>query len=130
MAVLTALYARVMAPLWQENGAPSSLYYYRVRAYNHAGSSSYTNVAQAVTEDPIQLIEEVAESELIGAGTVTGTYADTWTDGVYEVIKERNSGGKRQNRYSYLQHKWVFNVTGGNMVTFFGQFSNGPVNGR
>ena len=116
-----ALYARVLAPLWDENGAPSSLYNYRVRAYNNAGSSSYTNVAQAVTEDRIQLIEEVAESELIGAGTVTGTYADTWTDGVYEVIKDRSSGGK---------HKWVFNVTGGNMVTFFGQSSYGPVNGR
>jgi serine protease len=53
------------------------------------------------------------------AGTGSGTYTNTFSsDNVYESILERKSGGKPP-RYSYLEHKWTINVTGGTSVTFF-----------
>ncbi len=65
------------------------------------------------------IVDDVAGGEILVEGTVTGAYMDTWVDdGVYEVITERDSGGKPSNRYSYLEHKWTFHVTGGTAVTF------------
>ncbi|NVC93521.1 peptidase S8/S53 subtilisin kexin sedolisin [Vibrio natriegens] len=87
-------------------------YDYQVVAYNEMGDSAYTDVASATTQstpsDPVQTT--VASSEIFGAGTVTGTYADTAEaeDGNVQTIVERLSGGKPANRYYYLQHTWVF----------------------
>jgi hypothetical protein len=68
----------------------------------------------------VEIVDDVASGEIFVEGTVTGTYVDTWVDeDVYEVITERDSGGKPSTRYSYLEHKWTFNVTGGSAVTFF-----------
>jgi len=62
----------------------------------------------------------IAESEIPGGGTVSGSYTDTHSDdGNVQSITERQSGGKPANRYSYLEHTWVFNVTSGNVVTFY-----------
>ncbi|MGP8304597.1 S8 family serine peptidase [Vibrio sp. YIC-376] len=88
-----------------------STYYYRVLAYNVVGDSPYTNVASATTEatpsDTVQTT--LVSSEIPGAGTVTGTYSDlAAADGNDQTIIERLSGGKPANRYSYLQHTWVF----------------------
>ena len=108
------------ATSYYANGLESSaLYYFRVRSYNGLGGSAYSNTATATTEDPPPYVEEVAYTEIRIAGTVTGSYPDTWSnDGGREVITERTSGGKPSKRYSYLRHKWVFDVRGGNVVTF------------
>lgn len=61
-----------------------------------------------------------ALSDIPSAGTVTGTYAATHTsDDSYEVITERESGGRPSSRYSYLEHTWDFNVAAGSAVTFY-----------
>jgi len=45
---------------------------------------------------------------------ITGSYPDThYSDDNYEGITERESGGKKSKRHSYLEHKWIIPVTGG-----------------
>jgi len=64
--------------------------------------------------------DDVATGETPVKGTVSGDYTDTHTSNdVYESITERESGGRPSNRYSYLEHKWTFSVTGGSTVTFY-----------
>ncbi|MCK4299624.1 MAG: hypothetical protein KAX80_08820, partial [Planctomycetes bacterium] len=65
-------------------------------------------------------VDDVANSDIPVSGTVSGSYTDTQTsnDG-YESITEEESGGKPENRYSYLEHKWTINVIGGDTVTFY-----------
>ena len=64
---------------------------------------------------------DFAQSEIrVGSSTVVGDYTDTYeSDNVYEQITERDSGGKPNKRHSWLEHKWVFNIAGGDSVTFF-----------
>lgn len=60
-----------------------------------------------------------AETTLLGivsAGTINDTHE---SDNVYQVLTEAESGGRRNRRRSQLEHKWVFDVTGGELVTFF-----------
>jgi hypothetical protein len=93
-------------------------YCYRVRSYNAAGNSGYSNTDCATTQQPGPA-DDLASGETSVVGTVTGSYSNTHaSDGVYESIEERESGGKLSTRYSYLEHKWTFNVTGGASVTF------------
>ncbi|ANQ16666.1 S8 family serine peptidase [Vibrio natriegens] len=103
---------------------PESYHSYRVIAYNEVGDSAYTDVASATTQStPSDTVQTtVASSEIFGAGTVTGTYADTEAyDGSVQTIVERLSGGKPANRYYYLQHTWVFNgvPAGASTLTVF-----------
>jgi len=49
----------------------------------------------------------------VSNGGISGDYTDTFSsDDNYEVISERESGGKPSNRYSFLEHKWIFQLTG------------------
>jgi len=53
-------------------------------------------------------------------GTVAGAIADTTSnDDTYETLTEMESGGKPAKRRSELEHEWTFNVTGGELVTFY-----------
>ena len=64
-------------------------------------------------------IDNVASSDIPVKGTIAGSYTDTQSsDNVYETITERLSGGKPSNRYSYLEHKWAFNVSASGTATF------------
>jgi hypothetical protein len=95
-------------------------YFYRVFAYNTAGSSGYSNTGHATTDELPLFVDQAVVGETAIAGTVTGTYPDTAAnDSVAEIITERSSGGKPQNRYDYLEHKWLFNVQPGSALTFF-----------
>jgi len=97
--------------------SPSTLYSYRVRAWNSVGSSAFSGIATAETDPAPALLEQVANGELPVAGTVSGSYPDTWdNDGRSESIQERESGGKRNRRYGYLEHKWTFQVQPGASV--------------
>lgn len=93
-------------------------YYYRVHAFNTAGSSSWSNTAQATTPTPGSL-DETAIGETPIDGTITGSYLDTTSaNSVAESIEELRTGGKPANRITYLEHRWTFNVTGGSSVAF------------
>lgn len=89
-------------------------YDFRVRASNASGDSAYTKIASATTEPAPASEVIVASSDASGGGTVSGTYPDTWVaDGNVQSITERESGGKRRDRYSYLEHTWTFQVPAG-----------------
>ena len=100
--------------------AASTTYYYRVCAYNASGNSGYTNVASATTQSGGGPVDNTATGDITVAGTITGSYINTQiSDNNYESIQEILSGGKPANRYSYLEHKWTINVTGGTSVNFY-----------
>ncbi len=66
------------------------------------------------------VLDQYATNETYVSGTVTGSYTDTFSnDGIMETIRERESGGKPRNRYSYLEHIWVIPVQAGNSVMLF-----------
>jgi serine protease len=70
--------------------------------------------------DPQGTVKRFALSDIPVAGTVSGDYTLTYaSDNSYEIITERDSGGKPSSRYSYLEHKWDFNVAAGTSVTFY-----------
>jgi hypothetical protein len=85
-----------------------------VRATGSAGGSDTDTVSVYVEGTALSYIDQFATGEIPGAGTVSGSYADTLLpDGVSETITERSSGGKPSNRYSYLEHTWTLPVQAG-----------------
>ncbi len=92
--------------------------------YNITVEASATNAAPANDTTTVEVIgysEDVANAEETVKGTVTtGSYVDTHaSDDVYEAITEIESKGNPAKRYSYLEHKWTIDVTGGSEVTFY-----------
>jgi hypothetical protein len=64
--------------------------------------------------DDCEFADFVANGEQTVAGTRSGTYVSTQTANVvYESIREIESSGSPSQRYSYLDHRWTFNLTGG-----------------
>jgi PKD repeat protein len=84
---------------------------------DNKGATDTDTVALTITAPPV--LVQRATGEVIGAGTVTGTYFATQAvDGSEESIRERLSGGSKSSRYSYLEHTWLFSVQSGSSVTF------------
>jgi PKD repeat protein len=76
--------------------------------------------------------DHFAGGEFAGAGTVSGDYIATHADdeGAIQSITERVSGGKKNGRYSYLEHTLQFNVTAGASVTVYANaWSGGSAEG-
>ncbi len=101
-----------------------TLYYYRAKAWNGSGSSGNTTVATTATGLAPSYIEQVAGSESVTAGTLTGTFPNTWiTDGTRESITEILSAGTKSKRFSYLEHYWAIQVKPGKTVTLYANVS-------
>ena len=98
-----------------DNGLDAeTTYFYRVRADNGAGSSGYTNTASATTDGVPAIIDDVANGEIAGTGSVSGTFAATQSDnGVAQTITEASSGGPKKSRRQSFTHTWTFDVFGG-----------------
>ena len=97
-----------------------TLYSYRVQSWNSAGNSTYSDVAVAATDTAPPITDQVAGADLPVAGSVSGTYKGTWSDdGAFETITERQSGGRKNKRYAYLEHKWTFQVQPGDSIALF-----------
>jgi hypothetical protein len=80
--------------------------------------SSATDSDTAIV-DVSNYIDDVTSADMPVKGKVTGGHLDTHgSDDMYESITEVESGGKPSNRYSYLEHKWTVDVTGGNSIAF------------
>ena len=95
--------------------AGETLYSYRVRARNSAGDSAWSNAADATTDapPPYQTILVSSESTLAGTA-VAGNFTRTFDlDDSLEQIRERESGGKRNRRYSYMDHQWSLSSPSG-----------------
>ena len=64
-------------------------------------------------------VNNFATGEIRKAGTISGSMASLCSaDKVCESLKEVLSSGTTKTRYSWLDHVWVVNVTGGSKVTF------------
>ena len=73
-----------------------------------------------ITVSPSQIVDQYTTDENYVSGTVTGSYTNTFADdGVTESIREHESGGNPQNRFSFLEHVWVIPIQPGNSVTLF-----------
>ena len=72
----------------------------------------------SVTIDVLpEYLEQMAIGQITGAGSVSGSYTATHTDGGGEQsIMERVSGGRKSSRYSYLEHTWIFSIAAGEEV--------------
>ncbi|OQA27072.1 MAG: Endo-1,4-beta-xylanase A precursor [Verrucomicrobia bacterium ADurb.Bin345] len=80
-----------------------------------AVSSLVLVAVSAVEADTTNL----AAGEVFVNGVATGTYTRTHSsDNNYQTISEIETLGKPATRYSHLEHKWTFNVTGGESVMF------------
>lgn len=78
--------------------------------FDDESATDFTSTNVTVSEPP-QFADYTANGQLPVAGNISGSFADTHTDnGVNQAITERESGGKKQRRYSYLEHKWTFSV--------------------
>jgi uncharacterized repeat protein (TIGR01451 family) len=78
-------------------------------------------LALTVEDTPTAPVEQFAQSDISGAGTVNGSYLDTHDDdGSAQSITERQSGGRPANRHDFLEHTWTFQVaSSGDPHTFF-----------
>jgi hypothetical protein len=118
VVVQTGSVPSAQSAMLHTDGVSAGTYYVLVKI-SDGGHTRY-----AYAHDPITLgggpspVDDYALSETVVHGTVTGDYVDTQTsDDIYQTIQERQSGGKRSSRHSYLEHKWTFDVTGGTTVT-------------
>jgi hypothetical protein len=77
-------------------------------------------VVFATTDTAPPITDQLAGADMPVAGSVSGTYQSTWSgDGAYQTIQERESGGKKNSRYGYLEHKWTFQVQAGDSIVLF-----------
>ena len=85
---------------------------------DNLGASDTATLLLEVAAPPV--LVQYASGEQTAAGSTSGSYLATQTaDGNEESIQERESGGRKTNRYSYLEHTWLFNLVPGNSATLF-----------
>jgi PKD repeat protein len=85
---------------------------------DNLGATASATVALDIAAPPF--FDQYATAEQFGSGTVSGNYLDLQdADGSEQFMRERESGGKKNRRYSFLGHTWLFNVQSGNAVTLF-----------
>ncbi|WOJ93375.1 PKD domain-containing protein [Congregibacter variabilis] len=79
------------------------------------GDSSVSSIVLDISGPAF--VEQLSTGEQFVAGTVNGDYRDTYlNDGIEQAVVERTSGGRKNSRYSYLEHRWNFAVLGGDSV--------------
>ncbi|MGA9575488.1 MAG: fibronectin type III domain-containing protein, partial [Lysobacterales bacterium] len=94
-------------------------YTYRVAAVNSSADSEYAT-ASGTTMAPPSYTDFGANGQTVVAGTVSGSYTNTFNDdGLSQAITETKSGGRPSIRYSYLEHRWNFNIGAGSRVTVY-----------
>ena len=85
---------------------------------NACGSDIATKVDYISVEASAD-VYAYALSDIPVTGTVSGDYTDTRaSDNVYETITEVAYTGHPRKTYSYLEHKWNFDVSSGASITF------------
>ncbi len=102
------------------NLSAATAYCYRVRTRSPSGNSGYSVVACATTADAGPIGDAVAYSEVSVSGDVAGSYEDTHaSDNHYQILQERSSPAGAWGAFSYLEHKWLFDIRGGTSNTIY-----------
>ena len=97
------------------------IYTVTLTAGNGCGSDMATRVDYITVTDPEPETKVYAISDIPVIGTVTGDFTYTHvSDNGYEVLTEIEYTNHPRKRYSYLEHKWDFNLgDGGSNMLFF-----------
>jgi PKD repeat protein len=83
------------------------------------GSDSTTKTGYITVTEPGVTTFVTADGETSVTGTVSGSYLNTKTsDNSNEVITEVQYTGHPRKTYSYLEHRWNFNLPAGGDATF------------
>jgi hypothetical protein len=106
--------------------AAGTKYTFTVAARDQSGNATTASPpASAITDEPPPpppFLNYLSLSDMPVAGSVSGSHADTHSDnGVAQSITERESGGKPQSRYAYLEHRWNFSIGAGATVVVYAQ---------
>jgi hypothetical protein len=125
-------FSKVSGPAWLSVAADGALSgtpgagdvganVFTVQVDDGNGGTDTATLNITVDAAPVGPVADYAQSESTLLGSVTsGSMADTVSnDDTYQVLTEAESGGKPANRHSELEHTWTFNVTGGELVTFY-----------
>jgi hypothetical protein len=113
---------------YSDNNLGNGSYIYKLELFNSAGTTP-SNIT-----DPIEVAAPtvaVATSESTGLGSIaSGSYLDTQTVAGSETLQEQHSGGKPNNRQSYLDHSWyVTGVVPGASIELY-LSASAPANGE
>jgi PKD repeat protein len=93
---------------------------------NLGGDSTLAVSTIDVTQPSI--IDSVTSADIFIAGTILRSHTATHVrDGTSQEITERESGGKKNSRYSYAQHSWQVSVPAGNSTVSVNGY-RGPSN--
>ncbi len=111
--------------------AADTQYTFTVSAKDQSGNeTTASSPASATTEAPPPYEDFLSQSDTPVAGSVSGTHTATHSDNQSaQTIMERESGGKPQNRHTYLEHRWNFNIGAGVTATVFAQAWRSGSNG-
>ena len=113
----------------------STSYTFNVIARDQSGNATGAAPSMSATTQapppPPPAGNLLAVSETRIAGTVSGTYANTHADdGSTESIRERESGGSKNSRYSYLELRWNFTLASSQSLTAWANaWSSGSTDG-
>ncbi len=93
--------------------------------------ASATTATPPPAPPPPAFVEHVADSDTAVVGSVNGAVGNTYTDnGQAQSITEIESGGKPSIRYTYLEHRWNFNISLGASATVYANaWSGGSTDG-
>ncbi|MGA1075328.1 MAG: Ig domain-containing protein, partial [Ilumatobacteraceae bacterium] len=100
-----------------------------------AGTSTFTvqvtdNAARTATRslsiEVVQVLTTGATGEIIGGGSVSGTFERTHVeDGVVQTIVEVDSGGRPRSRHDWMDHTWIVPVApGANTLTIVARWAD------
>jgi len=101
-----------------DNNLANGTYAYMLELFNSVGTA-LSDATDAIFVDAPTVA--VATGEVTTAGSIqSGSYLDTQVPAGSETLVERHSGGKPQNRRSFLEHTWtVTGVLPGATVTLY-----------
>ena len=114
------------ASSYPDSGLSAGTYDYLVYAVNGTvdsapASASGTTDTPPPPPPPPPFVDVTASSENLIAGAITsGNLSSTYTEnGSVESIRERESGGKKNSRHSFVEHRWNFTLGEGDSVTVY-----------
>jgi len=99
--------------------------------YTNAGSFTATltvtdnggdsdNASVTIDVSAPAFVDSFVSAEEPSAGTLGGSVNNLQAnDGATRSVRERESGGRKNSRYSYLSHTWVINAPAGDRVTLY-----------
>ena len=108
-------------------GAVTTQYHASVSAGSVVGQSPTGSVSVSLGTS-VSLVVSLGRSNGINhaladipvSGEITGTIANTQSsDNVYQSLRELQTKGNPNNRLSYLEHKWMFEISANRSLTFF-----------